>query len=77
MAKLTEGADKLWDALEALQTVVGRVPKDDSLATAVYYRDEVLPAMAALRTEADALELLCAKEYWPLPTYGDLLFGVN
>ncbi len=77
LAKLTEGADKLWDALEALQTVVGRVPKDDSLATAVYYRDEVLPAMAALRTEADALELLCAKEYWPLPTYGDLLFGVN
>lgn len=77
LAKLTEGADKLWDALESLQDTITHVPKGDSLATAAYYRDAVLPAMAALRTQADALELLCAKDYWPLPAYGDLLFGVN
>jgi len=77
LAKLTAGADRLWDAIEALQAAAAGVPGEDSLRVAAYYRDEVLPAMAALRKEADALELLCAKEYWPLPTYGELLYGVN
>ena len=31
-------------------------------------------AMATVREPADALELLVAKEAWPFPTYGDLLF---
>ena len=30
----------------------------------------------ALRAVADELETLVAREYWPFPTYGDLLFGV-
>ncbi len=40
----------------------------------VYARDRILPAMAALRRAADALESLTAKQYWPFPTYEDLLF---
>ena len=30
-----------------------------------------------LRAVADALELATGKDYWPFPTYADLLFGVN
>ncbi len=41
------------------------------------YRNTVIPAMDALRTTIDSAELLCAKKYWPVPTYEDLLFGVN
>jgi len=33
-----------------------------------------LPAMDALRAPADALEDLVGKQYWPFPTYGDLLY---
>lgn len=40
-----------------------------------YYR-EVMAAMTALRTPADELEKLVDKEYWPFPTYADLLFEV-
>ncbi len=43
---------------------------------AVYYRDSVTTAMAALRTPADELEMLVDKDYWPFPSYGDLLFEV-
>ena len=41
-----------------------------------YYRDEVLPAMQAARSLADELENLVAKDYWPFPTYSDILFYV-
>ena len=40
-----------------------------------YNRDVILPAMAVLREGADALERICAKSYWPFPTYGDLLYS--
>ena len=36
-----------------------------------YYRDSILPAM---RAAGDEIERLVADEYWPFPTYGDLLF---
>ena len=44
---------------------------------AFYYHDKVVQAMDALRKPADELEKLVDKEYWPFPTYGDLLFGVR
>ena len=43
---------------------------------AVHYRDAILPTMSALREAVDELETIVSAEYWPMPTYGDLLFGV-
>ncbi len=43
---------------------------------AFYYKDNVVTAMDALRKPADELEKLVDKEYWPFPTYADLLFEV-
>ena len=40
-------------------------------------RDEIIPAMNALRAACDGMEIHTAKKYWPFPTYGDLLFSVN
>jgi glutamine synthetase len=42
-----------------------------------YYKDHVLPAMEELRKAADELETITAKEYWPFPSYGDMLFSVR
>ncbi|RPJ06372.1 MAG: glutamine synthetase type III [Spirochaetaceae bacterium] len=47
---------------------------DDVQAQALVFREKVFPAMAALREPADRLERLVAREYWPFPTYEDLLF---
>ena len=46
----------------------------DAEAAANYYRGTVIPAMDALRVDADVLEMLTDKSYWPYPTYSDLLF---
>lgn len=40
------------------------------------YKDMVFPAMDALRRPIDQLEMLVDKEAWPVPSYGDLMFGV-
>ena len=49
----------------------------DVTAEAYAIRDTVIPAMSELRAVADEAETLTASEYWPFPTYGDLLFGVK
>lgn len=41
-----------------------------------FFRTGVVPAMAELRAPIDALEELVAKNLWPVPTYGDLLFEI-
>ncbi len=41
-----------------------------------YYHSEVCPAMEALRTPVDKLEMIVDKELWPMPSYGDLMFDV-
>ena len=40
-------------------------------------RDNLLTKMSELRTLCDQAETMTAKEYWPYPSYGDLLFGVK
>ncbi|MDE5618202.1 MAG: glutamine synthetase III, partial [Clostridia bacterium] len=47
-----------------------------AIDNARYYRDIVIPAMNALRYNADCLEQLTAQEAWPFPTYKELLFGL-
>lgn len=41
------------------------------------YRDKVLPAMRTLREDIDRLEMLVDSKRWPMPTYGELLFGIQ
>lgn len=47
------------------------------LATANYYKDVILDAMSALRTNVDEMETMTNAMYWPYPSYGDLLFSVK
>lgn len=71
--RLSEAADALYDHVQTLGFSLDAVPTDPELAVD-YYHDVVVPAMADLRKEADTLETLTDKSYWPYPTYSDLLF---
>lgn len=42
-----------------------------------FFCNEVIPAMADLRAVCDEMEMNTAKAYWPMPSYGDLLFSVH
>ncbi len=46
----------------------------DSTKQARLFRDEVVPAMAALRQVADELEMIVDADLWPIPTYAEMLF---
>ena len=50
---------------------------EDIIKESEMIRDEVLPLMTELRVPCDKAELIVAKDYWPFPTYADLLFGVK
>jgi glutamine synthetase len=43
---------------------------------AFFYRDEIFPAMTALRAVVDELEGIVDAKVWPYPSYGKLLFGI-
>ena len=64
-------------ALTELQRVTEEAAKiEDSKEKAFYYYQEVTTAMATLRAPIDKLEMIVDKEYWPMPSYGDLIFEV-
>jgi glutamine synthetase len=63
--------DKLMGKIEELSTHTG-----DTLKHAYAYRDVVIPLMNELRVDADKLEAMMDASLWPMPTYGDLLFGL-
>jgi len=48
----------------------------DDLELAMYYRKTVFELMNQLRTIGDAMETKTSAQYWPYPSYGDILFGV-
>ena len=71
--QLSQHTDGLYDAIEAMRAVLGAVPADAEKA-ARYYYEVVIPQMTTLRAEADRLEAMTDKSFWPYPTYSDLLF---
>jgi glutamine synthetase len=67
---------RLRAALVHLRAVHERLEEKngDAPAQALHCRDQVLPAMVDLRTQADKLELLVDDALWSLPKYHELLF---
>ena len=75
LATMVDSIDERTDALD------GAIAKLRTLSNvteeANYIRDEMLLKMSELREVADEAEIISAESYWPFPSYGDLLFGVN
>ena len=70
--------DCAYEKLSTLDNaVIGvREAGDDPIAVAAYYKDAVIPAMNELRAVVDEMETLVSSEYWPYPTYADLMYRV-
>lgn len=72
---LTEGVNAIYDGLDALRDAhVAAEAIADSQEQADAYAHMVRPAMDALRAAVDAMEPIVASDYWPVPTYDDMLF---
>ena len=75
--KLTAGIDAIYQLTGSLEQVAAATAeKDDPAECCKLCRDEVLPAMDALRAQVDAMELLCGEDWWPVPSYNQMLFYV-
>ena len=77
LADLSKDSDNLAEAITRLEKDVRKAEEIPTINDrADYYRDFILKDMEELRTYADNLETVTAKEYWPFPTYTDLLYSV-
>ena len=74
IADKIDEAQEALDALRALEEQAGKIEQEKERA--FFYKDRVLPAMAALRSPCDILEQIVDKASWPFPTYEDLMFEV-
>jgi glutamine synthetase len=75
LAEISERVTNLKNAIEKLDATRAKMEHHgDLLSHARYQRDEVVPAMNAVRTVADELELLVDDNKWPLPKYREMLY---
>ncbi len=75
--KLSDLLGKTYDAYNALDKAEKKaLTKKCDEEAANYYKDTVEAKMLSLRKVVDEMELLTAREAWPMPTYGDITFKV-
>ena len=78
ITKLSELSDEIADATADLDGEIAKFQAiEDVTEAANDIRDVILGKMDALRAVCDEAETITAKEFWPFPTYSDLLFSVK
>ena len=77
LERVSDLTGQIFDNVEALSKVVA-ASKDieDASKLAFFCREHILPAMNALRSSVDQLEVITPKDLWPVPSYGDVLYSV-
>ena len=75
---ISDGIYKIFDIKTKLEESLKEAQKEEGLEEkSMAYMEKVLPKMADLREAVDSLESYVDASYWPVPSYGDLLFGVK
>ena len=75
---ISDGIHKIFDIKTKLEESLKEAQKEEELEKkSMAYMEKVLPKMADLREAVDSLESYVDASYWPVPSYGDLLFGVK
>ena len=75
LKKLSSLSDGLYGKCADLEKALIKVPEDTQKA-ALYYHDKVFALMQEMRAITDEMETMTASEYWPYPTYGEMLFNI-
>ncbi|HMO03400.1 MAG TPA: glutamine synthetase III [Kiritimatiellia bacterium] len=72
--KVSALVTELEEGIATLEHALAHKADGSVLDHAKHYRDDVAPAMLAIRKVADQLEGIIADDLWPLPTYQEMLF---
>jgi glutamine synthetase len=77
LGRISALLSSLYKNIEKLEKSIEKANgKKDLKSEAVAFRDLVIPAMTEVRNNADELETIVDAEYWPMPTYSQLLFNI-
>ena len=74
--QLSKMNDAFADAMKKLEKDLSEMPAGEGPASQKMAH-VILPDMDAVRTLADGMEKLCASDYWPYPTYTELLYSIR
>ena len=74
IARVSGLIDELSAALDELDAQNEELGGDEVSSKVVHMRNNVIPAMNAVREVADRMEKVIPDELWPMPTYRDILF---
>ena len=74
LSALNSEAYELTNALSVAERAASSCKDAEKMATE--YLNKVIPLMEKLREKVDAMETMTATEYWPFPSYGEMLFGI-
>ncbi len=74
--RLSAMNDAFYAAIEKLEGDLKEMPAGESPASQKMAH-VIVPDMDAARRLADSMEKLCSSDYWPYPTYTDLLYSVK
>lgn len=75
LAEVTQCMESAQAKLSKLEAALEKAHKTDNVEKqAVIFREEVLKTFTDLRTDIDKLETFMPKEFWPVPTYTEMLF---
>ena len=78
VTKLSGLTDQIAEKTDELESAVLELKNAENVKEESFaIRDTILGKMAALRAVADEAETQTSSDYWPFPTYGELLFGVK
>ena len=74
--KLATMNDAMMAAVAKLERDLSEMPEGEQPASQKMAH-VVLPDMEQVRSLADGMEKLCSSDYWPYPTYTDILYSVK
>ena len=69
--------DEILEDTEKMKAVLDGETGEDWADISEDVRDRLIPVMGELRSHCDEAERWTAKDYWPIPTYGELMFGTK
>ncbi|MBQ7288341.1 MAG: glutamine synthetase III [Clostridia bacterium] len=77
ISRLSDLSAKIYHTVNRLaESETAASATKDAYAQARLYRDEVFALMNELRSYVDTAETITAEDYWPVPSYGDLIFRI-
>ena len=69
--------DEVSSLAEKLEDLLSAADMKDIAACSRTMAHKVVPMMREIRTRVDKMETLTSSDYWPYPSYFDLLYSVN